>query len=115
MRPGDREAEARRQDRNRDRRKHGERRPGRRRGRGRASHLTGEHDSAGWAADQRDYRAAGTPAQLRDGDEFARLAFAGLEMVLPGAVLVSVWRPEPGGRRPAPAEVSLYGGMGRKR
>jgi hypothetical protein len=52
---------------------------------------------------------------LRDGDEFARLAFAGLEMVLPGAVLVSVWRPEPGGRRPAPAEVSLYGGMGRKR
>ena len=38
--------------------------------------------------------------QLRDSDEFARLAFAGLELVPPGVVLVSEWRPE--GDGPAP-------------
>ena len=80
-----------------------------------ASHLTGEHDRAGWAAVERDYRAAGMPAQWRDGDEFARLAFAGLEMVPPGVVLVSEWRPDSGGPRPAPAEVSVYGGAACKR
>lgn len=79
-----------------------------------ASHLTGEHDRDGWAAVERDYRAAGMPAQWRDSDEFARLAFAGLEMVPPGAVLVSEWRPESDGPRPTPAEVSFYGGAARK-
>jgi hypothetical protein len=63
---------------------------------------------------ERDYRAAGMPAQWRDSDEFARLVFAGLEMVPPGAVLVSEWRPESDGLRPAPAEVSFYGGAARK-
>jgi hypothetical protein len=80
-----------------------------------ASHATGEHDPAEWAAVERDYRAAGMPAQWRDGDEFARLAFAGLEMVPPGAVLVSEWRPDSDGPRPAPAEVSVYGGAACKR
>jgi hypothetical protein len=79
-----------------------------------ASHLTGEHDRDGWAAVERDYRAAGIPAHWRDSDEFARLAFAGLEMVPPGAVLVSEWRPESDGPRPTPAEVSFYGGAARK-
>jgi len=60
------------------------------------------------------YRAAGLPAQARDSGDFARLAFAGLELVPPGVVLVSEWRPESGSPRPAPAELSLYGGVGRK-
>ena len=79
-----------------------------------ASHLTGEYDRAGWATIERDYRAAGIAAQWRDGDQFARLAFAGLEMVPPGVVLVSEWRPASGGPRPTPAEVSFYGAVARK-
>jgi len=79
-----------------------------------ASHLTGEHDRVGWAAVERDYRAAGMPAQWRDSDEFARLAFTGLKMVPPGVVLVSEWQPEGAGPRPSPAEVSFYGGVARK-
>jgi hypothetical protein len=79
-----------------------------------ASHLTGEHDRDGWAAVERDYRLAGMPAQWRDSDVFARLVFGGLEMVPPGAVLVSEWRPESGRPRPTPAEVSFYGGAARK-
>jgi S-adenosyl methyltransferase len=80
-----------------------------------ASHVSGEHDPHGWASVQRDYRAAGIPVQWRDGDEFARLTFTGLEMIPPGAVLVSEWRPDADGPRPAPAEVSVYGGAARKR
>jgi S-adenosyl methyltransferase len=79
-----------------------------------ASHLTGEHDREAWAAIERDYRASGIPAQWRDGDDFARLAFAGLEMVSPGVVLVSEWRPRTTAPRPTPAEVSFYGGVARK-
>jgi hypothetical protein len=60
------------------------------------------------------YRAAGLPAQARDSDDFARLAFAGLDLISPGVVLVSEWRPESNALRPAPAELSLYGGVGRK-
>ena len=75
-----------------------------------ASHVTGEHNRAGWTAVERDYQAAGMPIRLRDSDEFARLAFAGLEMVPPGVVLVSEWRPGSDAPRPGPAEVSVYGG-----
>jgi hypothetical protein len=53
------------------------------------------------------YQAAGLPAQARDSDDFARLAFAGLELVPPGVVLVSEWRPETDAPRPTPAELSL--------
>jgi O-methyltransferase involved in polyketide biosynthesis len=79
-----------------------------------ASHLTGEHDRAAWATIERDYRASGISAQWRDGDEFARLAFTGLEMVPPGVVLVSEWRPDDARPRPTPVEVSFYGGVARK-
>jgi hypothetical protein len=80
-----------------------------------ASHVTAEHDPAGIAGGQRAYREAGLTMQVRDSDQFARLAFSGLEMVPPGVVLVSEWRPENGsGPRPTPAEVSCYGGIGRK-
>ncbi|HEY6789866.1 MAG TPA: SAM-dependent methyltransferase [Trebonia sp.] len=40
-----------------------------------------------------------------------RLAFSGLDLVPPGVVLVSEWRPEGTGPRPTPAEVSWYGGV----
>jgi hypothetical protein len=78
-----------------------------------ASHITGEHDPDGPAAGARAYRAAGLPAQLRDSGQFARLAFSGLDLVPPGVVLVSEWRPEGDGPRPTPAEVSWYGGVAR--
>jgi hypothetical protein len=78
-----------------------------------ASHITGEHDPDGPATGARAYRAAGLPAQLRDSDQFARLAFAGLDLVPPGVVLVSEWRHQGNGPRPTPAEVSWYGGVAR--
>ena len=79
-----------------------------------ASHVTPEHDPEGVAGLERAYRQGGVPAQARTSDEFAELAFRGLEMVDPGLVLVSEWRPEETGPRPLPAEVSWYGGIARK-
>jgi hypothetical protein len=54
------------------------------------------------------------PAQARSADDFAELAFRDLEMIDPGLVLVSEWRPEETGPRPLASEVSWYGGIGRK-
>jgi hypothetical protein len=79
-----------------------------------ASHVTGEHLPAEAAATTRTYRSSGVPLQVRDSGEFGALAFSGLELVPPGVVLVSEWRPEGGGPRPAPAEVNCYGGVARK-
>jgi S-adenosyl methyltransferase len=79
-----------------------------------ATHTTAEHDPEGWANTVRAYTAASIQGQLRDSDEFARLAFTGLDLVPPGVVLVSEWRPDDDGPRPAPAEVSCYGGVARK-
>ena len=79
-----------------------------------ASHLTAEHEPDGLGAGQRLYREAGIPMQIRDADEFASLAFSGLELVPPGVVLVSEWRPDSQAPRPTPAEVSCYGGVARK-
>jgi SAM-dependent methyltransferase len=79
-----------------------------------ASHITPEHSPQGTAAAQRSFQSAGIPVQPRESDEFARLAFSGLELVPPGVVLVSEWRPGHGGPRPAPAEVGCYGGVARK-
>ena len=78
-----------------------------------ASHVTAEHDSEADAA-QAKFRAASLGAQWRDSSEFAALAFSGLELVPPGVVLVSEWRPDESGPRPTPAEVNCYGGVGRK-
>jgi hypothetical protein len=52
--------------------------------------------------------------QIRDSDEFASLAFSDLELVPPGVVLVTEWRPDSKAPRPSPAEVSCYGGVARK-
>jgi SAM-dependent methyltransferase len=79
-----------------------------------ASHATAEHNPAEAAAVLHAYRESGIPFQFRDSDEFARIAFSGLELVPPGVVLVSEWRPGDTGPRPLPSEVSCYGGVARK-
>jgi S-adenosyl methyltransferase len=79
-----------------------------------ATHITMEHATAAVAAGQRTLRTAGVSAQARDSGEFARLAFDGLELVPPGVVLVTDWRPVGAGPRPSADEVNIYGGMARK-
>src|ERR1700722_447938 len=79
-----------------------------------ASHVTMEHDPVGVGGGQRAYLEAGLSMHVRDADEFAPLAFSGLELVPPGVVLVSEWRPDSNVPRPSPAEVSFYGGVARK-
>jgi S-adenosyl methyltransferase len=79
-----------------------------------ASHVTAEHDTERFAAVRGDYRVPGVTATHRDSGDFARLAFAGLDLVPPGVTLVSEWRPDDDGPRPLPAEVSCYGGVARK-
>jgi hypothetical protein len=79
-----------------------------------ASHLTTEHDRERTAAGQAVMRDAGMTMQKRDSGVFAGLAFNGLDLVPPGVVLVSEWRPEGGLPRPAPSEVNIYGGVARK-
>jgi hypothetical protein len=79
-----------------------------------ASHTTAEHDPDGWDAVEKAYSAAAIQGQVRDSGDFARLAFGGLELVPPGVVLVSEWRPDGAGPRPSAAEVSCYGGVARK-
>ena len=78
-----------------------------------ASHLTMEHDTDPGGS-QRVLQGAGVPMQKRASDDFARLAFSGLELVPPGVVLVSEWRWSGSGPRPGPAEVNCYGGVARK-
>ena len=79
-----------------------------------ATHTTAEHDPEGWAATGRAYSAARIQGQLRESSEFARMAFSGLDLVPPGVVLVSEWRPDDDALLPTPAEVSCYGGVARK-
>jgi S-adenosyl methyltransferase len=80
-----------------------------------ASHGTADYNDPNAAADgvQAAHRA-GVPFQTRTADEFTELAFAGLQMVEPGLVPVSEWRPEADGSRPLPAEVGYNGGVARK-
>jgi S-adenosyl methyltransferase len=79
-----------------------------------ASHVTNEHDPDMLAGAGRAYQERGLIAQIRTSDEFADLAFRGLEMVDPGVVLVSDWRPQGAGPRPLASEVNTYGGVARK-
>jgi S-adenosyl methyltransferase len=81
-----------------------------------ASHVTADYNDPASAADGvQAVQQAGVPFQLRTCDEFADLAFAGLELLPPGLVPVSEWRPdtEPG-FLPRPAEVGYYGAVARK-
>ncbi len=63
----------------------------------------------------RAYQQGGMPVYMRDGSEFADLAFRGLTLVPPGVVVVSEWRREPGAAVPPPAEeVGINGAVARK-
>ena len=64
-----------------------------------ATHYTAEHDPE-MAVVSSASAAAAIPGQFRESDEFARLAFRGLDLVPPGVVLVSEWRPRTTGRSP---------------
>jgi hypothetical protein len=79
-----------------------------------ASHGTPEHAPSAAEDATRAFKAAKMPFHLRETDEFARLAFGDLELVAPGVVLVSEWRPDDPGPRPSAAEVGWYGGVARK-
>ncbi|HEY0937342.1 MAG TPA: SAM-dependent methyltransferase [Trebonia sp.] len=62
----------------------------------------------------RTYKSSGSQLQPRDSDDFGALAFTGLELVPPGVVLVSEWRPDRQEPSPLPSEVNCYGGVARK-
>ena len=79
-----------------------------------ASHISGEHAPDQEAEAHRPYREAQIPLQSRDSGDFARLAFGDLDLVPPGAVLVSEWRRDVTGTVPPPSEVNYYGGVARK-
>jgi len=79
-----------------------------------ASHLTTEHDPVATTAGQQTMRQAGMTMQKRDSEVFGDLAFTGLELVPPGVVLVSEWRPAGLSPRPLPSEVNCYAGVARK-
>ncbi len=79
-----------------------------------ASHTALDHAPAPVAAMERAAQAGGIRTQQRDSGDFARLAFPGLELIPPGVVLVSEWRPGHGALLPDPAEVNVYCGVARK-
>ena len=77
-----------------------------------ASHSTAEHAPKDtMSAGVRAYRSGGVSLQLRDSSEFADLVFRGLQVVPPGVVLVSDWRPDTAGPRPTAADVATYGAV----
>jgi hypothetical protein len=81
-----------------------------------ASHTTADYNDPRAAADGvQAVQRAGVAFQTRSAEEFADVALSGLELVPPGLVPVSEWRPEPaGGPVPVPAEVGYYGVVARK-
>ena len=81
-----------------------------------ASHTTPDFNDAKAAADGvQAVQRAGVAFQARSAGEFADVALTGLELVQPGLVPVSEWRPEPcAGPIPPPAEVGYYGVVARK-
>jgi len=61
------------------------------------------------------YSGGGVSVCLRTADEFGRLVFAGLELVPPGVVMTTKWRPELGPHSDArPSDVSTNVGVARK-
>ncbi|OHV47148.1 SAM-dependent methyltransferase [Pseudofrankia sp. BMG5.36] len=79
------------------------------------SHVTGDYAPETWTRLIETYRGRGIPAQARSHGEIARL-FEGLDLVEPGIQVAHRWRPDaavPAGL--TDAEVSVYGGVGRKK
>lgn len=79
-----------------------------------SSHVTAELDPEGVHGMERAYRAGGLWAGARTAADFGRLFFTGLELVDPGLVLISDWRPTDEELPPLASEVSSNGAVGRK-
>ncbi|MDT0306071.1 SAM-dependent methyltransferase [Streptomyces sp. DSM 44917] len=78
------------------------------------SHATADIAPEAALGVQTAYRAQGVPLTLRTREEFA-VFFDGLELIEPGIEVVSEWRSTvPEAERPAHADVSWYGGIGRQ-
>ncbi|MEU4419853.1 SAM-dependent methyltransferase [Actinoplanes sp. NPDC024001] len=80
-----------------------------------ASHFTLDFTPPEQAAVARDWIAKGrADAFPRSREEFGEF-FAGLEPVGPGIVPVAEWMsPVPAAQRPTPAQIAIYGAVGRK-
>jgi hypothetical protein len=81
-----------------------------------ASHGTADYNDPDAAADGvQAVQRAGVAFQIRSAEEFADLVLTGLELVPPGMVPVSEWRPRSAaGPLPLPVEVGYYGVVARK-
>jgi O-methyltransferase involved in polyketide biosynthesis len=79
-----------------------------------SSSVTADHARAMIEEAGKAYFSRGVDGALRTTDEFTELVFHGLELIEPGVVLVSEWRPAGPGPRPLPDEVNSYGGVARK-
>jgi S-adenosyl methyltransferase len=80
-----------------------------------ASHGTAEYSPAQRVdGGVRAYQQGGMPIWMRDGRDFAALAFTGLILVPPGVVAVSEWRREPDTITPPADEVGINGAVARK-
>ncbi|WP_188127276.1 SAM-dependent methyltransferase [Actinoplanes lobatus] len=78
-----------------------------------ASNLTLDHAPPEQVAMHEHLLASGrTDARARTSAEFGRF-FTGLDLVTPGIVAVSDWRPARADR-PSPTDVAIYGAVGRK-
>jgi hypothetical protein len=71
------------------------------------------HDVRAAADGVQAIQQAGLQFQTRTADEFLKVAFTGLQLVDPGVVSVSEWRPDRD-LRPQPGEVGYYGAVARK-
>ena len=78
-----------------------------------ASHATSEFAPATVDAG-RAYTRGGVDVVGRNADVIGDLVFGGLELVPPGVVVVSEWRPEAGAIAPPRADVSNNGAIVRK-
>ncbi|HEX3513770.1 MAG TPA: SAM-dependent methyltransferase [Trebonia sp.] len=79
-----------------------------------ASHLTPEHDPEVVHGMERVYREGGVTVQSRTASDFGRMCFSSLDLMPPGVVPVSEWRPEDIGPQPKPGEVNCSGAVARK-
>ena len=79
-----------------------------------ATHGTTELNPQATGVEQMARTNAMLPIQTRTADEFEAMAFTGLQLVAPGVVVASEWRPDGTGPRPLPHEVSAYAGVARK-
>jgi hypothetical protein len=79
-----------------------------------ASHVTAELDPEGIHGMERAYRAGGLWAGARTAAEFGQLFFTGLELIEPGLVLISDWRPAGEDPPPLASEVSSNGAVARR-